>query len=140
MVIRVTLDAGDEVTGDLSCLRYDSSHDAYWATVGGVEVDLCRVRRVAGSGFDRECEDLKLYWFLGELLMDGGISVNDKSLVKDTSLSLAEVERLHIMAVLREFGGDKSKAERRLGISHATMYRKLSEYGLDKKYGKRGMK
>lgn len=130
MVIRVTLDDGDEVTGDLSRLRYDSSHDAYWATVGGVEVDICRIRRVAGSGFDRECDGMNLYRFLGDMLIDGGISV------KDTSLSLAEVERLHIMAVLREFGGDKSKAERRLGISHATMYRKLSEYGLDKKYGK----
>lgn len=136
MVIRVTLDAGDEVTGDLSCLRYDSSHDAYWATVGGVEVDICRIRKVAGAGFDRECGGMNLYRFLGELLIDGGISLKDTSPVKDTSLSLAEVERLHIMAVLREFGGDKSKAERRLGISHATMYRKLSEYGLDKKYGK----
>ena len=58
MVIRVTLDAGDEVTGDLTCLRYDSSHDAYWATVGGVEVDLCKVRKVAGTGFDRDCEGL----------------------------------------------------------------------------------
>ena len=73
---------------------------------------------------------MNLYRFLADLLIDGSVSSTD------TSLSLSEVEKRHIMAVLREFGGDKSKAERRLGISHATMYRKLSDYGLDKKYGK----
>ncbi|MBB3612743.1 DNA-binding NtrC family response regulator [Rhizobium sp. BK602] len=38
--------------------------------------------------------------------------------------SLAEIEKRHIMAVLREVGGDREEAARRLGISRKTIDRK----------------
>ncbi|TQM12294.1 DNA-binding NtrC family response regulator [Pseudoxanthomonas sp. 3HH-4] len=40
--------------------------------------------------------------------------------------SLAEVERLHILSILRETGGDREKAARLLGISRKTIDRKCS--------------
>ena len=40
--------------------------------------------------------------------------------------SLAEMERRHILAVLRETGGNKDEAARRLGISRKTIDRKFA--------------
>lgn len=45
------------------------------------------------------------------------------------SLDLAEVEKLHILKVLRQTGGNKSETARLLNIAPATLYRKLAEYG-----------
>jgi DNA-binding NtrC family response regulator len=42
--------------------------------------------------------------------------------------SLAEVERRHILSVLREAGGDREEAARRLGISRKTIDRKCSAW------------
>jgi transcriptional regulator with PAS, ATPase and Fis domain len=39
-------------------------------------------------------------------------------------LSLAEIEKRHILSVLREVGGDREEAARRLGISRKTIDRK----------------
>ncbi len=44
--------------------------------------------------------------------------------------SLAEVERQHILAVLRETGGDREEAARRLGISRKTIDRKCASWRL----------
>jgi two-component system response regulator HydG len=46
-------------------------------------------------------------------------------------LSMAEVERLHIMNTLRLTEGNREKAARILQISPRTLYRKLREYGLN---------
>jgi two-component system response regulator HydG len=43
--------------------------------------------------------------------------------------SLADVERDHILAVLRASGGNRAKAAAQLGVGTATLYRKLKEYG-----------
>ncbi len=43
--------------------------------------------------------------------------------------SLEEMERMHILNVLRETGGNKSLAARRLGISRSTLREKLIKYG-----------
>jgi transcriptional regulator with PAS, ATPase and Fis domain len=43
-----------------------------------------------------------------------------------TTDSLAEMERRHILAVLREMGGNKDEAARRLGISRKTLDRKFA--------------
>jgi DNA-binding NtrC family response regulator len=43
-------------------------------------------------------------------------------------VSLAEAERVLILRALEEHGGDKREAAERLGISLATLYRKLSQY------------
>jgi DNA-binding NtrC family response regulator len=51
----------------------------------------------------------------------------------DPSLSLAEVERRHILAVLGAVDGHRREAARILGIGEATLYRKLERYGVAKK-------
>ena len=48
-------------------------------------------------------------------------------------VSLDEVERRHITAVLRETGFHKSRTAEILGLSRKTLDRKISEYGLDER-------
>ncbi|MGH9580485.1 MAG: helix-turn-helix domain-containing protein, partial [Terriglobales bacterium] len=43
---------------------------------------------------------------------------------------LEDVERLTIQRVFDQVGGDKTLAGRMLGISRATLYRKLKRYGI----------
>ncbi len=45
-------------------------------------------------------------------------------------LPLAEVERRHVLRVLREVGGNKAEAARVLGIGRKTLYRKLESWGI----------
>ncbi len=45
-------------------------------------------------------------------------------------MSMADVEKLHIMNTLRMFGGNREKTARALGIGARTLYRKLRDYGL----------
>jgi DNA-binding NtrC family response regulator len=51
------------------------------------------------------------------------------------SWSLADVEREHIVRVLRRHGGNSTLAARQLGISRTTLWRKLKEYGIPRKPG-----
>jgi DNA-binding NtrC family response regulator len=44
--------------------------------------------------------------------------------------SLGEIEREHILRVLREAGGNQSRASQLLGIDRKTLYLKLRKYGL----------
>jgi two-component system response regulator HydG len=46
-------------------------------------------------------------------------------------LSLDEVERTAILAVLSSVGGNKSEASRKLGITRATLHKKLKRYGME---------
>ena len=46
----------------------------------------------------------------------------------DPHLPMAEVERLHILNVLRHTEGNKTRAAAILGISTRTLYNKLAEY------------
>lgn len=48
----------------------------------------------------------------------------------DTSLTLDELEKRHIMAILSEEGGDSGRAATRLGVSRSTLYRKMKRHGL----------
>ncbi|MET0638342.1 MAG: sigma-54 dependent transcriptional regulator [Chitinophagaceae bacterium] len=48
-----------------------------------------------------------------------------------SALSLAEIERKHITAILRFTNGNKAKAARILEIGVATLYRKMDEYHLN---------
>ena len=43
-----------------------------------------------------------------------------------SSDSLAQVERRHILAVLREAGGNRDEAARKLGVSRKTIDRKCA--------------
>jgi DNA-binding NtrC family response regulator len=45
------------------------------------------------------------------------------------NLSLRDVERSYILEVLRQHGGNKSRAAEILGLDRKTLYRKLDEYG-----------
>ncbi len=45
-------------------------------------------------------------------------------------MSMADVEKLHIMNTLRMFGGNREKTAKALGIGARTLYRKLRDYGL----------
>ena len=47
--------------------------------------------------------------------------------------TLAEVEKAHVLAVLGEESGHREKAARRLGIGVATLYRKLKEWGEERR-------
>jgi DNA-binding NtrC family response regulator len=47
--------------------------------------------------------------------------------------TIAEVEKEHIEKVYIAAGKNKTLAARWLGIGRATMYRKMAEYGIDKK-------
>jgi two-component system, NtrC family, response regulator len=44
---------------------------------------------------------------------------------------LEELERLTVQRVFEQVGGDKEEARRRLGISRATLYRKIKRYGFE---------
>src|SRR5262249_39630824 len=46
----------------------------------------------------------------------------------ESAESLSEVERRHILAVLREAGGNRDEAARRLGISRKTVDRKCASW------------
>ncbi len=48
----------------------------------------------------------------------------------EDALLLSEVERIHILKILKYTGGNKTEAARLLGIGVATLYRKLDEYGI----------
>ncbi|HPA79421.1 MAG TPA: sigma-54 dependent transcriptional regulator [Thermoanaerobaculales bacterium] len=50
---------------------------------------------------------------------------------RDTSRSLDELERQHILQLLEECGGNRSRVAKILGISRRTVYRKLRQYGID---------
>jgi two-component system response regulator AtoC len=50
-----------------------------------------------------------------------------------TGKNLKEVEKNHVLNILRETGGNYSEAARILGISRMTLYNKAREYGFDVK-------
>ena len=56
----------------------------------------------------------------------GAISHNDEG-----SLSLEEIEKRHILRVLKETKGNKVKAAKILGIDRRTLYRMAERFGLD---------
>jgi len=60
-----------------------------------------------------------------ETLAAGPISNIDRT---DPELPLAELERRHILTVLRHTDGNKTKTASLLGISTRTLYNKLAEY------------
>lgn len=45
-------------------------------------------------------------------------------------MTMADVEKLHIMNTLRLFGGNRDKTAKALGIGARTLYRKLREFGI----------
>jgi DNA-binding NtrC family response regulator len=68
---------------------------------------------------------------LGQLAtsLDGG-QPSAALTMPPTTLSLAEVERRHVLAVLASCADNVSRAAERLGLARSTMKRKLREYGV----------
>ncbi len=50
-----------------------------------------------------------------------------------STTALADLERMTILRVFEQVGGDKALAGKMLGISRATLYRKLKRYNIDSK-------
>jgi DNA-binding NtrC family response regulator len=59
------------------------------------------------------------------------VAAPDASDAKDEDLTLAAVERRHILRVLDVEQGNKSAAARRLGVSRKTLERKCNAWGVD---------
>ncbi len=49
----------------------------------------------------------------------------------ESSLTLEQLERVHIERVLRELGGRVAEASQRLGIPRSTLYQKIKKFGLN---------
>ncbi|TAN46020.1 MAG: sigma-54-dependent Fis family transcriptional regulator [Nitrospirae bacterium] len=64
-------------------------------------------------------------------LEDLSISGTGKSKKEKPYLSLEEMERDHILKVLKDTGGNQSKASQILGIDRKTLYLKLKKYGIE---------
>lgn len=67
---------------------------------------------------------------LSHLATAGDSSVLPASIQVYEPLTLAEVERRHILATLRQTGWNKSRTARVLGIERSTLDRKIRRYGL----------
>lgn len=68
---------------------------------------------------------------LGVDLLPDEIRTPTKTIDTIAILTLEEVERNHILFVLKQADNNKSQAAKLLGIGTATLYRKLKEYGLE---------
>lgn len=66
---------------------------------------------------------------LPERIRSGGASSAILAKAKTKRLTLAELEREYILEIVRETGGNKSRAAEMLGLDRKTLYRKLDEYG-----------
>jgi DNA-binding NtrC family response regulator len=54
------------------------------------------------------------------------------------ALTLAEVERLHILQTLERFGWSHSRAAEALAIGRTSLWRKLKEYQIEQRLHQRG--
>ncbi|MBI5640188.1 MAG: sigma-54-dependent Fis family transcriptional regulator [Nitrospirae bacterium] len=61
---------------------------------------------------------------------DISVPPQNKAGEKGSKPSLEEMEKEHILGVLRQTGGNQSKASQLLGIDRKTLYLKLKKYGL----------
>lgn len=57
--------------------------------------------------------------------------IMQKSITNKDSLFLEDIEKNHILSVLEQTGGNKTKTAEILGIGLTTLYRKLQAYGLE---------
>ncbi|WP_419858052.1 sigma-54 interaction domain-containing protein [Candidatus Palauibacter irciniicola] len=69
---------------------------------------------------------------------EGGPAAEDSSVPEDADviairpgMTMEEIERAAIIAVLRQAGGNRRRAAEALGIGERTIYRKIRKYGID---------
>ena len=91
------------------------------------QLDLARLAAYAWPGNVRELRNL-----IERSLILGSLPREDhaQGMADPLPLSLAEVEKRHILAVLDQCGGNKSRAATLLGVSRKTLDRKAVEWGL----------
>lgn len=74
------------------------------------------------------------------VILSDGQTLNESALPKEIlhkanlsspSLNLEDVEKTHILSILEQTNGNKTKAAEILGIGLTTLYRKLQAYGLE---------
>jgi transcriptional regulator of acetoin/glycerol metabolism len=63
------------------------------------------------------------------------ISISPQDAASLSTTALAEMERMTILRVFEQANGDKALAGKMLGISRATLYRKLKRYNIPVKPG-----
>ncbi len=63
-------------------------------------------------------------------------ALEDKGMPREGQGSLEEAERVRILEVLRQTGGNKSQAARILGITRVTLRAKLRRYGLEAEFSR----
>ena len=56
---------------------------------------------------------------------------SEKEVIPEEMISLDELERIHILRVLRACSGQKTKASAILGINRTTLWKKLRQYGIE---------
>ena len=66
---------------------------------------------------------------------DSAAETGESSAVSTTAL--ADLERITILRVFEQAGGDKARAGRMLGISRATLYRKLKRYNISLRHSEK---
>lgn len=71
---------------------------------------------------------------VGKLILE---SCGEPDTQKLLTLSLADLEKRHILRVLASTGGNKTRAARILGIDTKTLYNKLKSYQVSEKARKR---
>ena len=92
------------------------------------QADLARLAAYAWPGNVRELRNL-----IERSLILGGLPADNNQtpgFVEPLPLSLAEVEKRHILAVLDQCGGNRARAASLLGVSRKTIDRKAAEWGL----------
>jgi len=74
------------------------------------------------------------------VILSDGQTLNESALPKEIlhkanlssqSLNLEDVEKTHILLILEQTNGNKTKASEILGIGLTTLYRKLQAYGIE---------
>lgn len=99
-----------------------------------LNADPGAVRLVMATGQNPEALPARCRAVLGPAPMTVGLDKPDSAYFGEDghSLSLREVEGRAIRNALHRYRGRMSETARRLGIGRSTLYRKLSEFGLEK--------
>jgi transcriptional regulator with PAS, ATPase and Fis domain len=105
------------------------------------EIDEECIRKLVDYNFPGNIRELRNIIERAVILTDGNILLpsslpNDlfygnKNYSTQMTEKLDEVEKLHILKVLEETEGNKTRTAEILGIGLTTLYRKLKAYGID---------
>ncbi|WP_089175445.1 sigma-54 dependent transcriptional regulator [Bosea sp. AS-1] len=125
-------DRGDDVLEFASMFMREFPRQLGMPPIAIDEPIRAMLRRYDWPGNIRELRNLiERTVILGAFPADLGSGVDRREIPGETGRqTLADVERRHILAVLREVGGDREEAARRLGISRKTIDRKCVSWNV----------